>query len=405
MKEKIKVLVLPSDKSGCSKFRSIDSHVMLQNLYPDDFHVDIDYEPRINDVNYWKQYQIVHAHRNIGNTYDNTPELIRQLKSLGIVVIIDIDDYWLPTKEHPIHSLIVQHKLHEKIIANLKEASYVTTTTEIFADEIKKINKNVVVFPNAINPKEPQFNQPTLKSDKVRVGWLGGSSHLHDLMLLEGFVDKNIDIKDQLQYVLCGFDTRGSVTEVNQQTGEQKQRPILPHETVWAKYEQIFTSNYKIIDNNYRNYLNEFKEYDYKSDTELPYLRVWTKPVTSYAMNYSKFDISLAPIKNHIFNRVKSQLKVIEAGFYKKAIIASNIGPYSLDLKHCLKNGNFVDGNAMLVDENKNHSDWSKFIKKLVQNPNLIEDMGHRLYETVKDEYDLNNVSKNMGQFYKSLIK
>jgi len=816
---KIKVLVLPSDKSGCSKFRSIDPHVMLQNLYPDYFHVDIDYEPRINDVNYWKQYHIVHAHRNIGTTYENTPNLIKQLKSLGIVVIIDIDDYWLPTKEHPIHHLIVQHKLHERIIANLKEASYVTTTTKLFADEIRKINKNVIIVPNAINPKEAQFNEPTLKSDKVRVGWLGGScyddtteiltengfklfkdldknekvatlnpdtneieyhnptnyisepfkgdlncvntglieysvtpnhkmyvspvkhlghkknnfnlipsenihgnhfhvkrdgiwngedkeyftlpsyqnthtldmqpiinlfnddnvleendllleyegsigvgtyqnkeqvvrlrkstknnyylttenyltekygsekqikmddwlkffgfwlaegwvsktdglhqvgvaqvknngyleemfvtlqnmgfnptytkdgnqvrvfdkqlwqylsqfgdaitkyipkdimnlssrqlnilldwfikgdgntekkygrhrawtsskvlsdnlqeialktgiaatiknrgkrtsqikgreitnqhdsyqlgfskhpsvskhnkltplvrseeqytrpydgmvycvevknhilyvrkngkpfwcgnSHLHDLMLLDGFIDKNSDISDKLQYVLCGFDTRGSVTEVNQQTGEQKQRPILPHETVWARYEEIFTSNYKIIGNDYRSYLNEFKEYEYKTDKELPYVRVWTKPVTSYAMNYSKFDISLAPIKNHIFNRVKSQLKVIEAGFYKKAIIASNIGPYTLDLKHCLKNGNFVDGNAMLVDENKNHSDWSKFIKKLVQNPNLIEDMGHRLYETVKDEYDLNNVAKNISQFYKSIV-
>ena len=35
------------------------------------------------------------------------------LKSLGIQVIIDLDDYWLPTVEHPIHHLIVQNKIHE----------------------------------------------------------------------------------------------------------------------------------------------------------------------------------------------------------------------------------------------------------------------------------------------------
>jgi glycosyltransferase involved in cell wall biosynthesis len=122
-------------------------------------------------------------------------------------------------------------------------------------------------------------------------------------------------------------------------------------------------------------------------------------------MNYSKFDISLAPIKNHIFNRMKSQLKVIEAGFYKKAIIASEVGPYTIDLKHCLKDGVFVDGNAMLVQENRNHGDWSKFIKKLVTNPNLITDMGERLYETVKDTYDLRVVTKTRCEFYKSLIK
>jgi glycosyltransferase involved in cell wall biosynthesis len=406
MSEKIKVLVLPSDKTGVGKFRSLDPHVYLQNMYPDDFHVDIDYEPKVNDVNYWKKYQIVHVHRNIGQSYDGTPNLIKALKSMGIVVIIDLDDYWLPTVEHPIHHLIVQHKIHEKIIANLKEASYVTTTTKVFADEIKKLNKNVVVFPNAIDPTEPQFRQPTIESEKIRVGWLGGSSHLHDLMLLDGFVQKNgKEINDKLQYVLCGFDVRGTMTEINQKTGEQKQRPILPHETVWARYEEIFTDKYSIIDENYKKFLLDFKEIEYKSDIELPYQRVWTKPVTSYAMNYSKFDISLAPIKNHIFNRMKSQLKVIEAGFYKKALIASDIGPYTIDLKHCLKNGEFTDGNALLVEENRNHSDWSRFIKKLVNNPNLIKDMGERLYETVKDEYDLRNVTKTRAEWYKTLVQ
>ena len=52
---KINVLVLPSDKSGVGKFRSVDPHVMLQNMYPDDFHIDIDYEPKVMDQNYWKK--------------------------------------------------------------------------------------------------------------------------------------------------------------------------------------------------------------------------------------------------------------------------------------------------------------------------------------------------------------
>ena len=375
-------------------------------MYPDDFHVDIDYEPRINDVSYWKKYQIVHAHRTIGQDYNISAQLIEFIKSLGIVVIVDLDDYWLPTVEHPIHSIIVQNKIDERIKSNLRAASYVTTTTQIFADEIKKLNKNVEVFPNAINPNELQFNQPTPPSDKIRVGWLGGSSHLHDLGLLGDFVQKNSDINDKLQYVICGFDTRGTVTEINPQTGEQKQRDIKPEETVWARYEEIFTGNYKTVDDNYKKHLLEFKESDYVSNDELSYVRVWTKPVTSYAMNYSKFDISLAPIKNHIFNRMKSQLKVIEAGFYKKALIASEIGPYTIDLVHCLKNGEFnEEGNAILIPESRNHSDWSKAIKKLVQNPHMIKELGERLYNSVKDKYDLNIVTKNRAEFYKSLIK
>ena len=405
MKEKIKVLALPSDSSGVGKFRSVDPHVMLQNLYPDDFHIDIDYQPNINDVNYWKKYQIVHVHRNIGQDYDNCPILIERLKSMGIIVIVDIDDYWLPTKEHPIQQLILQNKIHEKIIANLKVASYVMTTTEIFANEIRKFNKNVVVFPNAINPKESQFNEPTLSSDKIRVGWLGGSSHLHDLKLLDGMVSKLKPQQDKLQYYVCGFDTRGTVTEINKETGQEKRRDIRPEETVWVRYEEIFTDKYKIITPNYKTFLDKFEDEEFLGWQNENYVRVWTKPATSYAKNYSKFDISLAPIVDHSFNRMKSQLKVIEAGFYKKALIASNVGPYTIDLKHALKDGNFTDGNALLVDKNKNHSDWAKFVKKLVDNPNMIKDMGERLYETVKDRYDLNKVTIDRKDFYTSIVK
>jgi glycosyltransferase involved in cell wall biosynthesis len=401
---KIKVLVIPSDRTGVGKFRSIDPHIFLQNLYPDDFHVDIVYEFPHNDPSYWKQYDIVSFHRSIGPNFEMALDLIPKLRDWGIKTVADIDDYWMPGKEHPIHDVIKFNKINEKIVANLRAAEYVTTTTNIFADEIMKFNKNVFIFPNAINPNEPQFKEPTPESDRLRIGWLGGSSHLHDLELLDQSFSKLVKHHDKLQYVLCGFDTRGTVTEINGETGEHKKRDILPKETVWAKYEKIFTQNYSIVSEEYKNFLLNYKQEVYEKELNESYVRVWTKPVQSYAKNYSKFDVSLSPIKNHMFNRMKSQLKVIEAGFYKKAIIASNIGPYTIDLKHCLQNGNFVDGNALLVDENRNHSDWAKFIEKLLKNPNMAKDMGERLYETVKDKYDLNIVTKNRAEFYKSIL-
>jgi glycosyltransferase involved in cell wall biosynthesis len=401
---KINVLVIPSDRTGVGKFRSVDPHIFLQNLYPDDFHVDIIYEFPYDDLNFWKKYNIVAFHRSIGPDFDKSVELIPFLRNLGIKTILDIDDYWMPGKEHPIHDVIRFNKINEKIVANIKVSEYVTTTTSLFADEIKKFNKNVVVFPNAINPNESQFKEPTQESDRLRVGWLGGSSHLHDLELLDQSFSKLHKYRNELQYVLCGFDTRGTVTEINAQTGQHDKRNILPSETVWAKYEKIFTQNYSIISEDYKNNLLKYIQEPYSNENKESYIRVWTRPVQSYAKNYSKFDVSLAPIKNHIFNRMKSQLKVIEAGFYKKALIASEIGPYTIDLKHSLKNGNFVDGNALLVDENRNHSDWTKYIEKLLKNPNMVKDLGERLYETVKDKYDLNNVTKERASFYKSIL-
>ena len=401
---KIKILVVPSDRTGVGKFRSVDPHIFLQTQYPDDFHVDIVYDVPMNDLNFFKDYQIVSFHRSISPDFEKSLELIQQLNESGIATVADIDDYWMPGKEHPIHDMIVVNKINEKIVANLKIAKYVSTTTPLFADEISKFNKNVVVFPNAINPNESQFKEPTPESDRIRIGWLGGSSHLHDLQLLDQSFSKLTKYSDKLQYVLCGFDTRGTVTEINAQTKEHKKRNILPHETVWAQYEKIFTQDYSIVSEDYKKYLLNYTQEEFSNENSESYVRVWTRPVQSYAKNYSKFDVSLAPIKNHMFNRMKSQLKVIEAGFYKKALIASNLGPYTIDLKHCLENGNFVDGNALLVDENRNHSDWAKFIEKLVKNPNMVKDMGERLYETVKDRYDLNVVTKQRAEFYKSIV-
>ena len=126
-------------------------------------------------MDYWKTYDIVSFHRSIGPDFDQSLRLIKTLKALGVKTVCDIDDYWMPGKEHPIHDIIKFHKINEKILAQIKEADYVTTTTTIFADEIKKHNKNVFIFPNAINPKEPQFCETTLPSDRLRIGWLGGS--------------------------------------------------------------------------------------------------------------------------------------------------------------------------------------------------------------------------------------
>ena len=113
---KIKVLVLPSDRTGVGKFRSVEPHIFLQTTHSEDFHVDIDYEPRVNDINYWKQYDLVCFHRAIGRDYDQSVNIIRLLKQMGIVTVMDLDDYWLPTRDHPAHNLVIQIKIHEKII-------------------------------------------------------------------------------------------------------------------------------------------------------------------------------------------------------------------------------------------------------------------------------------------------
>lgn len=411
--KKIKVLVVPSDTTGVGKFRSINPHVKLEEYYSDEFSVDIDYQPNISDINFLKQYDIIHYHRTLGD-FDNVEYVLKMCDALGIVTIMDLDDHWSPGPHHPAYLMIKEAGLDKKIANNLKTARNITTTTSLFATEIKNKlgNKNVFVLPNAIDPTEKQYIPNPEKSDRIRIGWLGGSSHLSDLVLLKEMVVnlKTDKLLDKIQLVVCGFDLRGTITTIDEKTRQQTQRAIFPKESVWYKYEQIFTDNYSTISEDYKKFLLTFKQEEYSNINNEPYRRVWTKPITSYATNYNLFDIALAPVIENDFNKVKSQLKVIESGFHKKALVAQNYGPYQIDLVNAYAKPNKGEdikfneqGNAYLVDSGKNHKQWYQHIKKLITNPEQIEILGNNLYETVKDTYSMEAVCKTRSELYKKL--
>ena len=123
-----------------------------------------------------------------------------------------------------------------------------------------------------------------------------------------------------------------------------------------------------------------------------------------YATHYNNIDVLLVPLKECDFNKYKSQLKVIEAGFFHKAIIAQDFGPYTIDLKPFIKQGTVDEsGNGLLVDSRKNHKQWAKYITTLVQHPEYISKMAENLYNTVKDTYSIETVTVKRAEFYESI--
>ena len=416
IKNKIKVLVVPSDRTGVSYFRSTKPHITLETMFPNEFHVDIEYEPKLDDDEWLKQYDIIHYHRTLG-PYEKHEQLVNKCKELGIPTFMDIDDHWAPGPHHPAYQIIKNNQIDKKILNNLRTAENIITTTPVFAEEITRVtkNENVFVLPNAIDPTEKQFTPNPEKSDRIRIGWLGGSSHLKDLELLNGLVNslKSDGLMDKIQFVLCGFDLRGTVTMIDQKTGQQTQRPIQPKESVWYQYERIFTNDYDSVSNEYKEFLLTFKKGEYSDIANESYRRVWTKNISTYASNYNLFDISLAPIEENLFNKVKSQLKVIEAGFHKKAIVAQDFGPYQIDLTNAYVKADSKKGlpkfdetaNAYLVNSSRNHKQWHQHLKKLITNPEQIKILQTNLYNTVKDTYSIETVTKNRRDLYLNVLK
>lgn len=407
---KINILVVPSDnRGGVGFYRSTQPHIQLEQQFPDDFSVTFEMNPNWRDLEFFKKYQIIHIHKGFFHDMDAFHKAMAFFKENNIVTILDIDDHWKTDYRHPQHMFYKTYKRDEEIKNNLKIFDYVTTTTEIFKKEILPFNKNVFIFPNAINPEDKRFQIQKQDSKRLRIGLVMGSSHEYDLALIGRITELlSKEELEQVQFVLCGYDLRGTMKEINKQTGQIKERPIKPEESVWYRYEKMLTCDYKIVSQEHKDFLLKFIQYtDYNNSENESYRRCWTKPIDSYFQHYANVDVLLAPLDISEFNKVKSPLKVAECIFSKTAIIASDYGPYTLDLRNGFQRGGEIDdtANALLVHPTKNNKHWLRFIKLLINNRDLVKKLQDNLYEDLHEKYDLRNVTKDRADFYKKIIK
>lgn len=425
--------MVPSDGQGVGHFRNIWPAQTIQKYHSDEFDVEINNQPNMDNIEYFKKFDIVHFHRHLGPN-DQEDANFKKLKEAGITLIMDVDDYWEPFAAHPLYQIIQQEGLAKKIEGTLSKADYVTTTTKIFANEIKKFNPNVQVIPNAVDPNAKMWREKDTRlpgDERCRIAWIGGSSHYDDLLLMEHSMKLlygNKDLENKFQMILCGFDTRGSITEIDQ-FGKQKTRPILPHETVWNKFESIFTGG-KIqqhgqprptVEEAYRGIMDdpEYAKWLHKIDKKEPfnvlekkYMRRWTLPLTQYARHYDYCDVCLAPLnhvdrtvtskgqiinKENIFNKVKSELKIVESGMKKKTLIAQDFGIYSELIE---------DGvNGILIPSKKNDKEWYKAMRKVINDKDYRETLANNLHDFVIKNYHIKKVTEDRVNFYKQIVK
>ncbi len=407
-KKKIKVLVAPDDNGGVAYWRMVQPHIKLDELYGDEFDVIINHYVNWRDLNYLSQFDLLVFHKGLFNDYEGFKLGLKFLRERNVPIVMDIDDYWDLGPWHPqtMHNKATGGA--EKTIDNLRLADYVTTTTELFAKDIKKINKNVMVFPNAPNTSEPQWQPDYSHTDKLRVGYIMGSTHERDMQQVAGLTNQLNGYLDKIQFVLCGYDIRGTMTIIGPDKQIQGNRPIKPEESVWYKYEKMVTDNYKIVSPEYKEFLEKFiPDAQYPGVENELYRREWTKDLTSFGTHYNKLDILLAPLDENVFNYHKSELKLAEAGVKHKGVILSNFGPYTIGTRSIFKFGGEIDetGNCILVDANRAHKDWAKAIKKLVDHPELVTLLQDNLAKHVEENYNLDKWTAVRAEWYKSLLK
>lgn len=378
------MIVLDTTTGGVQKFRMIDPNIILNELY--DYPIDIINSTNIEELSKINSDKLFCHISLIQNP--NIVQYLNGLKDNGVKIIVDVDDYWEVPPTHYLYNYVKLNDFVGKTLDFLKKADYIVTSTKYLANNIKKYNNKVIVLPNSINPNEGQLQIKNIPSQKVRIGWTGGSSHLEDLKLFRnlGLYSK---LKNQnIQFVLAGFDIR-----IRNQKGEIE---VNFNKSLWKQYEEIITDKYRSLPNEYVKFLMQLdKHLHYYNEENESYRRVWTKSANKYMKIFNEIDIIIIPLLNNVFNRNKSELKLIEAGFFKKPVICSNIQQYADVISH--------GKNGFLVDEKRAHKDFTKYLKTLIHNPQMRIDFGENLYQYCNENFNLITNSKKRLEFYNSI--
>ena len=332
------LIQLTKDFKGCGFYRLFQPHNHLCKNYPVKVTANTGFwksdNQKYSDAEL-KQFDIIVWHKGVFELED-----IKKAKQLGIKTVIDFDDHWVLNPEHSLSGSWVKNNTPVKMHKALLYADYITCTTDILADAIYPHNKNVCVLPNAMDMNYEGCKVQRKEEKEFCFGYLGGHFHYRDVSLL-----RNLRISGNFRMRLFGYD--GTY--------------------VYDHYAKILEGN---------GNFDVFKGL----------------PIYSYPQFYNLMDCSLVPLENNNFNRYKSELKLIEAGFFKKAVIVSNVHPYKkvINKENCLTVINSVD--------------WSRHAQSLIDNPNQAKDLGEALYESVK-HYNIDIVNKKRYNFYKDVLK
>jgi len=373
----IKILVVTQEKpTGLNYHRQLIPHSHLDRNYTHEYKIDLTYNINTFSKEDLGEYDIVTFLRIVSHNFDSV-EILERCKLAGCKTIIDIDDYWELHPQHDLNSVYSKYKYSEQCLSGLINCDYVTTTTDVFANKIKEYNSNVIVLANSIDTFEPQYKASLIESERIRLSYIAGVFHAPDARLMyEGISDvfKTYD-NSKFQFSVGGFNVNDSYKYI----------------------EKVFTNDYKNIhDINYLKYLKHYRQEFNEQANFQPYKRLWGADVFNYAKLYNETDVCLVPLVNNEFNNYKSQIKIIEAGHFKKSVIVSNVAPYTID---CTKD------NSILINPSKRNDGWGVAMKSMIHNKNRRNDLAESLHEFVKENYYMDKINIVRNQLYKHLCK
>jgi O-antigen biosynthesis protein len=290
-------------------------------------------------------------------------ELARLLKQTGKKIVFDNDDTYKDNSTVKLNKFITEERvkrgmesINKYVDAFVMEADLVTCSTEFLAEEYRKLNPNVVVLPNCVDPfyfEEPLRNE----TDVVRIGVTGSIGVSSDIDILAPIINHFEKDKRVKIVYFC-----------------------LPSNRYDKLVGETYTDEYKFLDSidvEWHPYVDIDKYYD--------------------KLNSLKLDMMIIPRADNYFNRCKSNLKFLEASMFEIPCIAQGFpdgkSPYQ---------ANPEDSKYMvIVNDNK---DWIPEIEKMIADKEGRRAMGKKAKEYVLENYDIEKNAHKWVDAYSKLI-
>mgnify|MGYP000889276352 CR=1 FL=1 len=293
----------------------------------------------------------------------NKLKLARILKGLGKKIVFDNDDTYKDDGGFKFNEFMDKERLekglnsvNETIDAFVKEADLVTCSTKFLKAEYEKLNPNVIVLPNCVDPflyDEPLRNE----SDVVRIGITGSVAITSDLDILKPIVEKYHNDK-RVKIVLLSMPPQKN-----------------------DKYTREL-------------YFDEYKFWESVDIEWQPFV-----PMHDYfrTLNELKLDMMIIPRAENYFNRCKSNLKFLESSMFEIPVVAQSFSTHDSPYEQ-----NPEDTKYMLMATD--FDSWVEQIEKLITNKQLRLEMGKKAHQYVLENYNIEDRGVDWEKAYATLL-
>ena len=291
---------------------------------------------------------------------DRALKVAEMLNKQGKKIVMDNDDTYKGFDKTKLGKLADKFgEVEEGIDIFGKHADLITCSTEFLRQEYLKLNSNVIVLPNCVDPDDWPEKDEILRNEgrKVRIG-LVGSVGLHTDVAGFTHVLDTLVKREDVQLVVFA----------------------LPADTPESKD----------VHNYYKPELEFWRSYQVEWQ---PFVAIQDYIET---LNNLKLDMLLIPRSDDYFNRCKSNIKFLEASMLEIPVIAQGFttgdSPYQVDpedAKHM----------KVVVDNSK----WMDEIAPLIESHLLRREQGIKAREYVLSKYQIKDNIHKWQAAYDSL--